>query len=135
MRIMEASFSGPLPPPAMLETYNQLIPDGANRMMALVEQQTAHRLALEDKIVESKIKIATRGQAIAAFLSSCLIVAAVYLGMHGHDWLGASLGVTTIIALAVIFALGKEPSKTSTSKSVEPQKRPIQPAKSSRRNR
>ena len=32
-------MSGPLPPPGILDAYNQTIPDGANRIMAMAEEQ------------------------------------------------------------------------------------------------
>lgn len=35
---MEA-FSGPLPPPAMLAQYNDVVPNGAERIMAMAERQ------------------------------------------------------------------------------------------------
>ena len=36
-------FSGPLPPPDVLERYNQVVPDAANRIIAMAEQETGHR--------------------------------------------------------------------------------------------
>jgi hypothetical protein len=36
-------FSGPLPPTEMLQEYNRLIPNGAERIMTMAESQSAHR--------------------------------------------------------------------------------------------
>ncbi len=44
-------YSGPLPHPAILEKFDALIPNGAERIMAMVEAEQRHRHELEQKIV------------------------------------------------------------------------------------
>ncbi len=39
--------SGPLPHPSILESYNNIIPDGAERIMAMAERQLNHRIETE----------------------------------------------------------------------------------------
>lgn len=46
--ITSIQFQGPLPPPAMMEDYDRIIPNGANRLVVLLEKQTAHRIAMEE---------------------------------------------------------------------------------------
>ena len=41
------AFSGPIPPPDLLEKYNNIIPNGADRILAMAEQQQAHRQFME----------------------------------------------------------------------------------------
>ncbi|MXY23205.1 MAG: DUF2335 domain-containing protein [Acidobacteria bacterium] len=43
------SFQGPLPPPGLLAKYNEAFPDCAERIVAMTEQQAAHRHALESR--------------------------------------------------------------------------------------
>lgn len=40
-------FSGPLPHPQLLSQYNDVLPDGAERVMRLTEGQARHRQMLE----------------------------------------------------------------------------------------
>lgn len=44
-------FSGPIPPPDILEQYNRVIENGANRIMTMAENQSAHRIKTESEIV------------------------------------------------------------------------------------
>lgn len=50
------SYSGPIPPPDVLERFNQIIPKGAHRILKMAEKQQAHRHALETKVISSDIK-------------------------------------------------------------------------------
>ncbi|HQH25465.1 MAG TPA: DUF2335 domain-containing protein [Bacteroidales bacterium] len=38
------AYSGPVPAPEALEKYNQVIPDGADRIMKMAENQSNHRI-------------------------------------------------------------------------------------------
>ena len=53
---LSSTFSGPLPPPETLIRYNDAVPDGAERIIALAERQAAHRMALESRVVDADIK-------------------------------------------------------------------------------
>ena len=55
-------FSGPLPPPDVLERYNQVAPDAANRIIAMAEQETGHRRDIERLSVSNEYKEARVGQ-------------------------------------------------------------------------
>ena len=44
--ITQALFSGPLPPPSILSEYNNIIKNGAERMMKMTENQSGHRIEL-----------------------------------------------------------------------------------------
>ena len=47
------SWSGPLPPPKVLEAYDRLVPGAAERIMKMAEQQSEHRRGLEKTVVEA----------------------------------------------------------------------------------
>ena len=124
------AFQGPLPPPAMLEHYGKIIPNGPERMMALLEKQTDHRIAMETKLVDGRISVTRTGQIMAFMLSIFFGLSAFYLGINGHEWLAGTVATTTIIGLAVVFVLGKEPGQqqpkpepdTSPAKQSRPKK-------------
>jgi uncharacterized membrane protein len=46
---VSSSFSGPLPPPNLLAQYNEVLPDGANRIVTMAERQAKHRQRLETR--------------------------------------------------------------------------------------
>lgn len=78
-------WTGPLPPPGALAQFNTIIPDGAQRIMAMVEQEQAHRIDHENTILRATIADTKRGQWIGGAISAGAIfgaVVAVVLGAH-----------------------------------------------------
>jgi uncharacterized membrane protein len=98
---------GPLPDPETLAAYNQLIPNGAERCMGLVEREAAHRHTQEDRLVHTHLGLARDGQRIGAFLVVLLAGLATALGFKGHDWLAGTVFGTTIVAVVTVFVLGR----------------------------
>lgn len=43
-------YQGPIPPPAMLAQYTDVIENGAERIFSIFEKQTSHRIDLEKKL-------------------------------------------------------------------------------------
>lgn len=114
------SFQGPLPPPEILAHYSEIIPNGADRLMVLLEKQTDHRISVESRLVDARVSTTSKGQWIAFGLSMFFGLIAAFLGYTGHDVLAGSIGVTTIVGLAVIFVLGKEPGRPKASEEEKP---------------
>jgi len=56
---------GPLPPPEILQKYNQVEPGLAERIVSMVEKQSEHRRSLEKKVVFSGERRALLGQIMA----------------------------------------------------------------------
>lgn len=111
IRQILVQYQGPLPPPAMMEEYARLIPNAPERLMSLLEQQTAHRISMESTLITSRIALTKRGQWFAFFLSIFFGVITVVLALSGHPVVSGSIGVTTIVGLAVVFVLGREPGQ------------------------
>jgi uncharacterized membrane protein len=44
------SFSGPLPPPEVLQNYNQITPGAADRIISMAEKQSQHRQESEMRV-------------------------------------------------------------------------------------
>lgn len=51
----EVSYAGPIPPPAMLARYNEVLPGAAERILKMAEEQSSHRQYLEKAVVNSDI--------------------------------------------------------------------------------
>ena len=47
MTSAEVEFSGPLPPPAVLQGYEDIVLGAANRILEMAERQSKHRQQLE----------------------------------------------------------------------------------------
>ena len=97
--------SSPLPDAETLGAYAKLIPNGADRIMGLIECQTAHRHQRES----ADARQAVRGHWMAYTLALALSSAGVYLGMQGHDWLAGALFTTTIGAVIAALVVDTGP--------------------------
>ncbi len=53
---IQHSFSGPIPPPSILKGYNDIVKDGADRIMSMAEKQSGHRIALEDHAIREELR-------------------------------------------------------------------------------
>ncbi len=105
------SHSGPLPSPEQLKFYNDIIPNGADRIMQMAENQSKHRIGLEQLVVSSQIKESQRGQLFALIISVFSLCTSLILGLNGHDTVAGVIGGSTIVSLATIFIYGKKTQK------------------------
>src|ERR1700677_3358725 len=48
---LQSTFSGPLPPPNLLAQYNDVVPNGAERIVTMAEKQQEHRQEIEHCVV------------------------------------------------------------------------------------
>jgi uncharacterized membrane protein len=105
---ISAQYSGPLPPPELLDRFNQVIPNGAERIMVMVEEQNRHRMTIETTVVKNQQWQSTLGQyfalAVTIFGLSISAVAIAY----GHDGSGGTIGVATVGSVAVAFITGRK---------------------------
>lgn len=89
---IQASMSGPFPPPAMLAQYEDILPGSAERIFQLTEKEQAHRHDLESTGLRDEIFYRRLGMILGA-ASLVLILAVVAL---------AAFLDQTAIALAVV---------------------------------
>lgn len=101
-------LSGPLPHPQLLKEYDNIIKDGAERIMVMAEKQQASRIEGEREtreankhIANEQLKIQKRGQIIAAMVI-CLIMGLVVLfTFTGHEvvaYVLLGIGLASIIS-------------------------------------
>ena len=106
------SYSGPLPAPESLEKYNSIIPNGAERIMKMAENQSGHRIKIEDTVVSGQVKQSGRGQIFGLVIAFFTISSSVVLAILGHDVVAGVIGGGTVISLATVFVLGKKTQET-----------------------
>lgn len=101
------AFHGPLPPPTVLAEYNQIIPNGAERILAMAERQQAHRHALESTVVNGNTANERRGQQFAFIIAMTAILGGLALILTGRDTQGLVAILGTLTALAGVFIYGR----------------------------
>jgi uncharacterized membrane protein len=102
--IVSQQWSGPLPPPAALEHFNQIIPNGAERIMRMVELEQEHRITHDRQIVAAMIRDTKRTHRIGGAISVvcvCAALASVYLGAHPS----VSIALVGVPIVSVINAI------------------------------
>ena len=102
-RVVTANWSGPLPPPAALEQFNQIIPNGAERIMAMVEHEQAHRIAMEQKALHADVWDALGGKLLGALMTLVAVAGAVYTADSGAHWIVS----VAIVGVPIMALIGK----------------------------
>jgi len=100
------TFSGPLPPPAILAQYNEAVPDGAERIIVMAETQAKHRMALESRVVDADIRRANWGLAAGFVVALVFLLVSFLLIDRGKEWPGAALGAIDLVGLVGVFIYG-----------------------------
>lgn len=86
-------WSGPLPPPAALDQFNQIVPGGAERIIAMVEREQAHRIEMESIGLNALVRDTRRGMWIGGTIAVLAIAGAV---------LSAYLGAYFLVSVAIV---------------------------------
>jgi uncharacterized membrane protein len=108
---IEASFSGPLPPPSLLAKYSEIIPNGAERIMAMVEKQSEHREKLESRVVNGNVASQTRGSWFAFILCLVALVGGFYLILQGKSVAGLVSIIGSVGVIGGVFVVSRREQK------------------------
>ena len=107
------THSGPIPCPDDLAQYNNIIPNGAERIMMMAEKQQEHRISIEGKIVNSQQNQSRLGQVFGFVIAIFFGLIAGILIYNGHDIAGTVIGSVDLVALVAVFVTGKYTQKKS----------------------
>lgn len=105
--ISASSFSGPLPSPSILGDYNEILTNGAERIMKMAENQSSHRIDLEKHAIIEELRQSKNGQIFGFILAILGMLIAFVLAYLGHDTVAGIFGTTTIVGLVTVFVIGK----------------------------
>jgi len=105
--LIRIRYEAPLPPPHMLRQYEETLPGAADRIFTLMEEQTHHRLGLEDRQQIADISTERRSQLIGAAISLMSIAAAFFLIYQGKSIPGTTVFITTCASLIGLFIAGR----------------------------
>ncbi len=118
-QIIAKYHSGPLPTPEDLRQYNDVVTDGANRIMVMAEKQSAHRIDIESVVIRSQQTQSGRGQLFGLIIGIFGISVGALLAFLGHDTVGGIIAGTTVVSLASAFILGKQQQDKNLSQKRE----------------
>ena len=117
-------FSGPLPPPDLLARYNEIIPNGAERIFAMAENQARHREKLETKVIEGNVSTQREGSWFAFILTLVALIGGMFLIYVVKNVSGLVAIIAALVSLASVFFFSKyEQRKERTEKSTSLERR------------
>jgi uncharacterized membrane protein len=102
-----SQFQGPIPPPEALARYNEILPDAAERILAMAERQETHRHDLETKVIDSGIRATKRGQVIAFLVALSGMGLAAYLACLGQPWQAIAALGGNLASMVAVFVIGR----------------------------
>ncbi|HHQ4525524.1 DUF2335 domain-containing protein [Aeromonas veronii] len=101
-------FSGPLPPPKVLKSYETILPGTAERIIQMAEREQAHRHSIDTIALNGDINRDKRGQNYGLLLALSFALITVVLGLNGLETLAAIIGSVDLVALVTVFVIGRK---------------------------
>jgi uncharacterized membrane protein len=114
------TYSGPIPPPPQLAAFNEIIPNGADRIMTMAENVQAAQIERRIKVLNIREKAIANehseiilGQWFAFFLCISALAGGIFLMWQGHTATGGLLSGAALVNIAVTLITR---GKTNTRK-------------------
>lgn len=112
-KAISAQFIGPIPPPSLLSQYNQIIPNAAERILAMAEKDAEHQIYMEKTAMHLKAKEIKRGQNFGLAIGLSAFLTCIITAYFGSNIAASVIGGTTVVGLVAVFVTGriKEPKE------------------------
>ena len=104
---LQATFSGPLPPPVALQGYEMVVPGAAERILQMAEAEQQQALALQAKVVGQEVLEGKMARWSALIIPVFGLSAATLMTLTGHDVAGGAIGVAALGAPLIAAVLKK----------------------------
>ncbi len=104
-------FSGPLPPPDLMDRYERILPGASERIFKMAEKEQEHQHALEKTLPE----IAKRGQLFGFMLGLSGIVGGVVLVAMGMSIAGFGVFLLSLGSLLGVYMYGQRIASSGKS--------------------
>ena len=108
---IQFKYSSPIPMASEAERYEALSPGATERMLNYADEQQIHRQGLENRVVDSNIQLARRGQWMGFTIGVMGIITATYLISTGHPAAGIAMFFADIGSLVGVFVYGRREAK------------------------
>jgi uncharacterized membrane protein len=105
--IQQATFSGPMPPPALLEGYERIVPGAAERILAMAESDTKHQQEIEFAALRAAASEIKRGQIFGFVIGLTALGASIVALALGSPAVAGVIGGTTVVGLVSVFIIGR----------------------------
>jgi uncharacterized membrane protein len=93
------SYSGQIPPPGMLQGYEDVLPGAADRILKMAEEQAKHRQSLERGVVLGNLVNARVVAVLGTVVVLGSMVLAGFLALHGLSGQAIALVLLELVSL------------------------------------
>ena len=104
---VKKSYSGPLPDGESIKIYDEVIPNGGDRLMSTAEKQLDHRIKIEKTGVKRSFNQSSTGQWMGFLVAIAFGFIAWDLAKSGQTVVASILGTVDLVALVAVFITGK----------------------------
>jgi uncharacterized membrane protein len=119
-------FTGPLPPPGILEQYEKICPGTAARIIDAAGTEGLHRHNCESNALDANIEAMRRqfaearlGQVFALIIALAFVIVGAYVSVHGQPWSGTILGGVGLGGVVTAFIVGRNKQDSHKESSAE----------------
>jgi hypothetical protein len=122
LSIERSLFAGPLPPPEVLKSYDEIVPGSAKAFIGQFISQGDHRRNLERIVVQGDAKRANWGLVAGSVLGGVGVIGSLILiGMgHGGEGLGSLVITLSPIVGSLVYATRKRTEERSAKEAKVP---------------
>jgi uncharacterized membrane protein len=97
---------GPLPHPAVLKQYDEIVPGAAERIITMAEQQARHRQELETRVIRTDNLKSLLGTIFAFVIAVAGFGGGLYAALSGQPFWGGAVSIGTLASVVVAFIYG-----------------------------
>ncbi len=106
LTMVRQQYFGPLPPPAVLESFEHIYPGSAKIIVDNFVKQAEHRRSLESIVIRAGSRDSLLGVIFAFIMGMTLIIGAVICILNDKEVVGLSLGGLGLTSLVGSFIYG-----------------------------
>lgn len=97
-----------MPDSESLIQYDSVIPNGADRIMKMAENQQVHRMSIEKKVIDSQSIQSLLGQVFGLIIGIVGIASGTFLAYSGESTVGGIIAGGTVVSLVSVFVIGRK---------------------------
>ena len=97
---------GPLPHPAVLKQYNDIVPGAAERIIAMAEAQAKHRQDLEARVIRTDNLKSLLGTIFGFVIAVVGFGGGLYAAFSGEPFFGGTVSIGTLASVVIAFVYG-----------------------------
>lgn len=101
--IISAEWSGPVPPPNILEAYDRLVPGSAEKIINNWTAESEHRRQMDRRVIAIEERDRPRSRYLAFIFSIIALVTTIVLGFLGQEIAASIVGGGTLVGVVAAF--------------------------------